>query len=332
MRVIDPSDSSNVELAIVFSRMRSYNLGNSTTVPHVSPFRLRKPVLMSRPAVILVLALLLLASLFSAAQEIYVAPLKREVIEERLRMAPIKNSDRQKLMKQLLLEAGCAPQELREQRVGSDANIICVMPGEKSGEIIVGAHFDHVRQGEGVVDNWTGAALLPSLLEALRQKPRRHTYVFVAFAQEEKGLVGSRLYVEKMKSADKARVEAMVNLDTLGLSPTKVWVTQADPVLAKALAQTASAMHLPWSEMNADGVGEADSISFRFAGMPSITIHSVTPDTLGILHSAKDTLAAVNLDQYYDTYRLMAGYLAYLDEVAQPRPAGSIPTLGAFTY
>jgi hypothetical protein len=277
------------------------------------------------------LLFVLLCAVISTAQSPQVTPLRREVIEERLRLAPLKNSDRQKVIKKMLLDAGCAPENLRQQRVGSDANIICVVPGQIPGEIIVGAHFDHVRKGDGVVDNWTGAALLPSLMEALRQQPRRHTFVFIAFAQEEKGLIGSREYVQEMKSADKARVEAMVNMDTLGLSPTKVWVTQADPALTEAIAKAATTLNLPWSEMNADGAGLADSIPFKFAGMPSITIHSVTPQTMAILHSTNDTLAAVNLDQYYDTYRLVAGYLAYLDQTAQPRPAGAIPTLGAFT-
>ncbi len=42
-------------------------------------------------------------------------------------------------------------------------------------------------------------------------------------------------------------------------------------------------------------------------------LHSVTQDRFGILHSSLDDLAAVRLNDYYDTYRLLAAYLAYLD-------------------
>jgi Zn-dependent M28 family amino/carboxypeptidase len=57
--------------------------------------------------------------------------------------------------------------------------------------VIVEAHFDHVPAGDGVVDNWAGAALLPSIYEALKGEPRRHTYIFIGFTDEERGEVGS---------------------------------------------------------------------------------------------------------------------------------------------
>jgi hypothetical protein len=47
--------------------------------------------------------------------------------------------------------------------------------------------------------------------------------------------------------------------------------------------------------------------------MPVICIHSVTQETIGILHSNRDNLSAINLDDYYTTYRLVAFYLEYLD-------------------
>ncbi len=39
----------------------------------------------------------------------------------------------------------------------------------------------------------------------------------------------------------------------------------------------------------------------------------MTQETWPILHSAKDTMSAVKIDDYYDSYRLIAAYLAYLD-------------------
>ena len=47
--------------------------------------------------------------------------------------------------------------------------------------------------------------------------------------------------------------------------------------------------------------------------MPVITLHSVTPETLNILHSNRDRVAAIHSDEYYATYKLAAVYLAYLD-------------------
>ncbi len=61
--------------------------------------------------------------------------------------------------------------------------MICVLPGNSEKVIIVGAHFDHVSDGSGVVDNWSGASLLPSLYQALKDHPRKHTFIFIGFTR-----------------------------------------------------------------------------------------------------------------------------------------------------
>lgn len=105
----------------------------------------------------------------------------------------------------------------------------------------------------------------------------------------------------------------MINMDTLGLGPTEVWATHADRSLLNALDNLAHAMKLPVSVMNVDQVGSSDSESFAKYKIPRITIHSVTQETWPILHSTKDKLDEIKMDDYYASYRLMAGYLAFLD-------------------
>jgi hypothetical protein len=65
--------------------------------------------------------------------------------------------------------------------------------------------------------------------------------------------------------------------------------------------------------VNVDGPGDDDSHSFFNARVPVLTIHSLTHETLPILHNKRDTLAAIHADDYYTAYRLVAAYLAYLD-------------------
>jgi hypothetical protein len=76
----------------------------------------------------------------------------------------------------------------------------------------------------------------------------------------------------------------------------------------------AGAVKLPVSGVNVDNVGSTDSESFREKKIPAITIHSLTSQTLPILHSVKDRIEAVHTDEYYRTYRLVLAYLAVLDE------------------
>ena len=76
--------------------------------------------------------------------------------------------------------------------------MICVLPGNTDRIILVGAHTDKVNVGDGVVDNWSGASLLPSLLYSVSGEARQHTFVFVGFTAEETGMLGSAFYAEKL--------------------------------------------------------------------------------------------------------------------------------------
>jgi Peptidase family M28 len=256
-----------------------------------------------------------------AAAQVQFQVLDREVIAARLEGFSRKNDQREAILKQMFMQSGCKDDQLSEQSVNNKLppNLICVLPGETNAVILVGAHSDHVSAGDGVVDNWSGACLLPSLYYSLSKIPRKHTFVFVNFTAEEKGMVGSEFYAGKLSPEERSKIAAMVNMDTLGLGPTEVWATHADTTLLNALDGVANAMKLPVSVMNVDQVGSSDSESFARYKIPRITIHTVTQETWPILHSSKDKLDEIKMDDYYSSYRLMVGYLAFLDtDLGQP--------------
>ena len=250
------------------------------------------------------------------AQTSELQQLPPQVVQERLKRYAQSNPARETVIKKLFSEAGCTA--LKEQPVQKSAlpNVVCTLPGTGGGVIVVGAHFDHVRRGDGVVDNWSGASLLPSLYQSLSAKPRHHTFVFVSFTDEEKGFVGSQAYVKGLSEEEIARIQAMIDIDTLGLGPTEVWVHNSDPRLVKRLFSTAAAMNLPAWEMNVDGVGDSDGRSFKDRKIPIITLHSVTSETLGILHTDRDTLSAIRWSDYYGSYQLIAAFLSTLDSAS----------------
>jgi aminopeptidase YwaD len=143
--------------------------------------------------------------------------------------------------------------------------------------------------------------------------------VFIAFSGEEHGLVGSHYYVNHLSKQERATIRAMVNLDTLGLAPTEIWLSHADKDLARDLAMLATSMHLPLFQMNVEAVGSSDSESFREKKIPSLTLHSVTPSNFKILHTSRDRLAEIHEDDYYTSYKLINAYVAFLDQaVAAP--------------
>jgi hypothetical protein len=242
--------------------------------------------------------------------------LRPPAIEARLKSFTRSNEKRMQTMKHLFAESGCSGEKFTEQAVPhlKEPNLICVLPGTGDASILVGAHFDFVDAGEGVVDNWSGAALLPSLFETLSHRPHQHTYVFIAFSGEEKGLVGSEYYAKKITKEERQRIHAMVNMDTLGLTPTKIWVSHSSEELVRVAAVVAKALHAPLAGVNVEQVGSTDSESFLARNIPSIAFHSVTQETWPILHSPRDKIDSISMDDYYESYRLITGYLSYLDD------------------
>jgi hypothetical protein len=262
-----------------------------------------------------------------SAQVVHFRLQTRAAVEAHLKSFSDRNGEREALIRKWFAESGCKDANLSEQALDRrlPPNVICMLPGETQEAIVVGAHTDKVESfGDGVVDNWTGAVLLPALLYSLSAQARHHTLIFAGFSGEEKGLAGSRSYVDHLTSEQRAHIEGMVNFDSLGLGPTEVWASHADKVLLDALAAIALVSKLPVTVMNPENGATADSESFARYHIPRITLHSVTRQTWSILHSRRDKMSAVKMNDYYDSYKLIAEYLAYLDDRLKPAPkAGS---------
>ena len=225
--------------------------------------------------------------------------------------------ERRETLEELFREVGCA--ELTAQKVPGtrEPNILCALPSPNDGArtIVVGAHFDYADIGSGAVDDWSGAALLPSLYQSLAKHPRRHRFVFAGFAAEETGLNSSREYVKKLGKEERPNVAAMVNLECLGLGAPTIWASRADKRLNGHYVAVARSLGQQPSGVNVDNVGDDDSRPFKDAKIPVLSFHSITQQTLGILHSKDDTLQAIDASHYYDAYRLASTYLAYIDSV-----------------
>jgi peptidase M28-like protein len=102
----------------------------------------------------------------------------RAVIDQRLKSFATDNQVRESIIRKWFAESGCTKPNLSEEsaQLNLPPNVICVLPGQTHEVIVVGAHTDKVlTAGDGVVDNWSGASLLPSLLFSLNAQKRHHT-------------------------------------------------------------------------------------------------------------------------------------------------------------
>jgi Zn-dependent M28 family amino/carboxypeptidase len=272
----------------------------------------------SRFGILATIFWLLQCTIGATAEGVRYTPVPREVVEARLKKYSGNDRQREVTLRQMFADAGCDEQHLSEQPVEGSRlpNVICILPGSSDRLLIVGAHFDHVSKGDGVVDNWSGASLLPSLYQAVRSERHKHSYIFIGFTDEERGEVGSHFYVQQMTKKQVGATDAMVNMDTLGLESTKVWASHSDKRLIGELVFVANQLNLPITGVDVNQIGSTDSEQFAARKIPRITVHSLTQETWNarILHTSKDQISVIRFDDYYKTYKLLAAYIASLDQ------------------
>ena len=169
-------------------------------------------------------------------------------------------------------------------------NVVGVLPGAdpvKAREaIVIGAHYDHVglggrlsitpeRTGEihnGADDNSSGTASIIEMARAAMADRQRfpRTLVFIAFAGEERGLLGSAHYVGA-PAVPIMNTVAMLNLDMVGRSRGAVDVSGLDSAMLKdelmAAARATGGLEI---RQAGPGAGRSDDSSFLDARVPAV--------------------------------------------------------------
>jgi hypothetical protein len=166
-------------------------------------------------------------------------------------------------------------------------NVVGILPGSgrlSDQYVIVGAHYDHVGLGgegslapgtvavhNGADDNGSGTV---GLLEIAKQLSARTTadrrgIIFIAFAAEERGLLGSEFYV-KHPPIPLGQCVAMINLDMIGRmgdGTLTVYGTGTALEFPTWLDRFAATYGLELTKEPA-GFGPSDHQSFHEAGLP----------------------------------------------------------------
>jgi Peptidase family M28 len=98
----------------------------------------------------------------------------------------------------------------------TERNVIAELPGESKDAVVVSAHHDSVWRGTGVIDNATGLEGVRRLAERFRSGRHARSLVFVGFAAEEIGCIGSRQFLFDAEiTGELKRLKACVNLDCI---------------------------------------------------------------------------------------------------------------------
>ncbi len=225
-----------------------------------------------------------------------------------------RNEDRLESVRQLFVEKGVPAEEIQIEKLNGVENLIITKKGKSDEMIVIGAHYDKVRDGCGAIDNWTGIVVLSNLYKAFHKLQTDKTLVFVAFGKEEEGLVGSRAMAKNIPKQARTQYCSMLNLDSFGLAFPQVLSNASTPKLTKFTLALAEELKMPSGEASLAGVADADSSSFKEKGIPAITLHGLSDKWQEIIHGSKDSVKNINLSAVEVALRFSTILLGRLDK------------------
>ena len=233
---------------------------------------------------------------------------------------------------------GAAAKESFYQPFGEYRNILTLVEGRdealKDQVIVVSAHYDHVGYGSnrnsygpiglihnGADDNASGVAGLLEVIEAVCRlpEPPKRSILFAFWDGEEKGLLGSKHWVEH-PTLPLSRVAMMINADMIGRmrgDRLEVYGTRTSPGLRKLISRQNGVPALKL-EFTWDIRPDSDHHSFYARNIPFLMLHTGKhPD----YHRPSDDAERINVEGLTQAAQLLFGVV---DELAET------PTLGGF--
>ena len=189
--------------------------------------------------------------------------------------------------------------------------------------IVIGAHFDHLGYGgpgsgslkpdtsaihNGANDNASGTAGLLELAHKLQQNRQllKRSVLLIAFDAEEKGLLGSKYFVQN-PTIEKSNIVTMINMDMIGKMQDSTLIiggVGTSPMFEPMLDSLSKDSGLKF-EFNQAGYGPSDHASFYSENIP--VLFFFTGDFESLYHLPEDDWQTINtqgerqiLDVIYD--------------------------------
>ena len=232
-------------------------------------------------------------------------------------------------------------------------NILAVLPGKdkqlKNEYIVVGSHYDHLGMGgkgsgsrrpdtlavhPGADDNASGDAVVLELARHFKKVGSPRSIIFAFFGAEEQGLVGSKYFVEWMKTEDENRknlpsdikgIVAMVNLDMVGRMRDDAMNVAGTGTSSsfKALAENVGKQTNLKISCTADGYGASDQASFVAADVPVLFL---TTGGHMEYHTPFDKPHTLNYDGMQQTLDYAKELISQLAEMPQRPDYINVPS------
>jgi len=187
------------------------------------------------------------------------------------------------------------------RRNATGTNWIAEIPGTTPEWVVVCAHYDGHNLADSAFDNATGVVSALAIFESFQaamSRPRRGLRL-VLFTAEESGLLGSREYVRALSEAERRRIAAVINLDTLAGSPRLTCLTSGFDELGGFIAEAGRAAGVQF-RCHAPLLRNSDHFNFAQAGIPALRLVAGFDEPEAgarLLLTSGDRREAVSLDE-----------------------------------
>jgi Iap family predicted aminopeptidase len=200
----------------------------------------------------------------------------------------------------------------------TDQNVVAELPGRSEEAVVVSAHYDSVWRGPGVIDNATGVEGVRRIAERLAGDGHARSVIFIGFAAEEIGCIGSRAWIfDAEVTGEIGRVKACVNLDCIAHGE-RLELMASPQALSDRLAGFADDLGL--GERYHLNIGPAgpgvDAFPFHEKGIPAATVSHFGYDEY---HLPSERLELIDEQRLSDSVEVATLLIeSLLDEPVQP--------------
>lgn len=203
----------------------------------------------------------------------------------------------------------------------SSRNVFGYLPAKKKCKktIVYSAHYDHLgRMGSdtyfpGANDNASGTAMLISMAKYFKENPVDYNILFIAFAGEEAGLVGSKYFVENPLLPLK-KIAFVLNLDIMGSGEEGVTVVNATLFEKEfKLLQIINDEKKLLAQVKSRGpAANSDHYWFTQDNVPAFFIYTMGPNKN--YHDVFDLYDNLSFVEYQDITTLLVEFTKRLDK------------------
>lgn len=195
------------------------------------------------------------------------------------------------------------------------SNVVGYIKGSEQPDsfVVFTAHYDHLggmgadTYFPGANDNASGISLLLGLAKHYAENPPRYSVVFICFAGEEAGLLGSKYFTEHpLLSLQKIRF--LTNVDLVGTGNEGITVVNATEFTKefswlKQINQDENLL----VKINARAkAANSDHYWFTEKGVPAFFIYTL--GGIKAYHDVFDKAATLPLNEYEDLLKLIIGF------------------------